>query len=135
MSDRKNGRDILIEQGKYRPIYPDSPFIHIADIVNEETGKTYREENAEKAHAIPLGALVETNTGTRLFVVWHGRDCDMTPLYSLAMDTEYLGKDPGDFPIHERVFWKWDHGYPEDCLTVIRDPDKPANLQERQGEG
>lgn len=43
--------------------------------------KTGKEVNAEKIHKIPIGALVEIKTGVRLFVVYHGRDCDQTPLY------------------------------------------------------
>ena len=64
--------------------------INVADIVNPESGKTYRQENAEKFHTIPLGALVEISCGQddvdglRLFVVKHGRDCDQTPLYYLS---------------------------------------------------
>ena len=100
---------------QYRPQYPNSPFIHIADLVNRETGKTFREENAEKQHAIPIGALVELDDGVRLFVVNHGRDCDQTPLY-------YLSHDPED-TMQERNGWKnrsWVGGYGEESLTIIR---------------
>ena len=69
-------------------------WINIADIVDKETGKTYRQLNSEKTHNIPLGALVEcvhdleypsTNDGLRLHVVYQGRDCDGTPLYWLGI--------------------------------------------------
>lgn len=74
-----------LSEKEYRPKYPDSPFIHIADLVNLATGKTYREENAEMTHAIGIGALVEIKeSGVRMFVVKLGRDCDMTPLYWLS---------------------------------------------------
>lgn len=108
-----------LPRSMYRPTDPDSPFINIADLVNEETGKTYREENAEKIHNIPIGALVEVrqmgnSDGARLFVVSHERDCDMTPLYSLAID-------PDDTEIVNPGFGnrKWNMGYPECCLIVI----------------
>ncbi len=71
----------VLDESQYRPKYPDSPFIFIADLVNKQTGKTYSEENAEKVHNIPIGSLVEdSDTGIRLFVVYHARDCDQTTL-------------------------------------------------------
>jgi len=118
-------KDTRLDKTQYRPKYPDSLFIHIADLVNQETNKTYREENAEKAHAISIGTLVEINyedgeeNGTRLFVVYNGRDCDMTPLYGLAADPSNTEqKQPG------RANPKWHTGYSEDCLTVIRRPEE-----------
>lgn len=77
-----------------RPTYS-REFIMAHDLVNPATGKTWRQENLEKHHAIPLGTLVEVEPwdeqseheygGARLFVASHDRDCDGTPLYSLAM--------------------------------------------------
>ena len=70
--------------------------IVIHDLVNPETGKTYREENLELKHNVPVGALVEAQWDSwfgdgacwkvhaRLWVVGHNRDCDGTPLYSLS---------------------------------------------------
>jgi len=66
--------------------------ITVADLTNPETGNTYRQDNAKKMHSIPLGTFVETNfgpydrheSGLRLFVVEHARDCDQTPLYTLS---------------------------------------------------
>ncbi len=68
----------------------------VADLVNKDTGKTYRQENNEKTHNIPLGSVVkvlsydsekhsyyEHPQGKILNVVEHGRDCDGTPLYYL----------------------------------------------------
>ena len=72
-------------------------FVFVGSLKNPDTGKTWSQENAEKTHNIPLGAIVEclsyvgqdgedTNqhTGLRLFVVEHIRDFDKTPLYSLS---------------------------------------------------
>lgn len=67
---------------------------NVADLINPETGNTYRADNAKKSHRFPLGTLVEIKTqtdpkwvgvrdGMRLFVVYCGRDCDQTPLYWL----------------------------------------------------
>jgi len=105
----------VLGEDEYRPKYPDSPFIHIADLVNHQTGKTFREENAEKKHAIPIGALVEVvGTDARLFVVHHGRDCDMTPLYELCADKDDIEqREPG---FRNRG---WVGGYSEDSLAII----------------
>ena len=66
-------------------------FTNIADLVNPETGNTYRQDNSARSHKIPLGSLVEIvsasnecDIGLRLFVVDYGRDCDQTPLYTLS---------------------------------------------------
>lgn len=64
---------------------------NVADFV-EKNGKTVRENNKNKQHALPLGSLVEIlpdssrdeDSGLRLYVVGHGRDCDQTPLYNLS---------------------------------------------------
>lgn len=70
-------------------------FMMIHDIV-EENGKTIKENNLEKQHGIPIGALVEIKFDTwfgegacwkvhaRLWVIEHHRDCDGTPLYTLS---------------------------------------------------
>ena len=109
-----------LDKTQYRPKYPDSPFIHIADLVNQESGKTYREENAELQHNIPIGSLVEIEPdGVRLFVVYHARDCDETPLYSLAINSEDTKREHDRFYNH-----KWHNGYPEECLKIISLPNK-----------
>lgn len=89
------------------------PFFLIHDII-EENGKTVRENNLAKPHNIPIGALVElvndedgVRVGARAFVILHRRDCDGTPLYSLA-----LRKDETD--LH-----RMDHGWPEDALKAV----------------
>jgi hypothetical protein len=89
-----------------------NPFIIIHDIV-EANGKTIKENNLDKKHGIPVGALVEVNfedfkgNGIRLYVKKHTRDCDGTPLYSLGIpEDDYCNS----------------HGYSEDCLTLIKPP-------------
>jgi len=58
--------------------------VNIADLVNPETGKTYREENNAMPHKFKIGDVVEFDnmmaTVTKL-----SRDCDGTPLYSLCI--------------------------------------------------
>jgi hypothetical protein len=114
----------------YRPKYPESPFYHICDFVDKETGKTSREMNAELQHKIPIGALVEDETGVRLFVVHHNRDCDMTPLYCLGADPEDTKQEREGFANH-----KWITGYPEYCLKVIRLPGEQDSNPKLQGGG
>ncbi|MDD5149990.1 MAG: hypothetical protein PHC28_05840 [Flavobacterium sp.] len=106
--------------------------INVADIVNEETGLTFREENNNKKHNIPIGSLVEVKyeewygdgacaiIHARLFVVDHDRDYDGTPLYTLAKSktqqeyykVEIEGYVPAYFPISNS-------GFPEYMLTII----------------
>ena len=81
--------------------------INVADLKDpdDQQGRSYRQVNAEKTHAVPIGTLVELETGVRLFVVLHTRDCDQTPLYSLGVaesDNTWL-----------------DHGYDENSITVV----------------
>lgn len=74
----------------------------------ESNGKTIRENNLQRQHAIPVGTLVEASSGARLFVARHCRDCDGTPLYGLAVSpdaTEYSN-------VH--------YGYMERGLRVVR---------------
>jgi hypothetical protein len=100
-------------------------FINVADMINPSTGKTYREENREKEHKIPLGALVEIvdneeMEGIRLNVVALTRDCDSTPLYSLGLKNK-----KGDLTlVKERVYplqlIEMFHGYGEESLKEIK---------------
>ena len=106
---------------EYRPRFPESPFIHVADIVNTETGKTAREENEAKQHAIPLGTLVEIISsdderfaGVRLYVVHHHRDCDGTPLYAMTFDKTDIVQEHPNF--HNQ---KWLHGFPQESLHIV----------------
>lgn len=89
--------------------------VNIADI-RESNGKTVRENNYARLHAIPIGALVEIDCddddylqahGVRLFVILHTRDCDGSPLYSLGMRKNET--DPREM----------DHGWGEESLSVI----------------
>lgn len=93
--------------------------INIADLrdPDDPQGRSYRHVNAEQQHTIPIGTLVQLASGARAFVVYHGRDCDQTPLY-------YVSLDPED--TEERIpGWKntsWAGGYSENSLTIIAAP-------------
>ena len=65
------------------------------------------------AHDIPLGALVELESGVRLFVVHQGRDCDrdQTPLY-------WLATTPNEIELS-----RWTGGYPNYDLVAVSDTD------------
>ena len=103
--------------------------VNIADLLDPDDpqGRSYRQVNAEKQHQIPIGALVEIvsvdenddheSNGVRLFVVFHGRDCDQTPLYSLCHDPKDTIAERQDF--YNRT---WINGYGEESLEVIRLP-------------
>jgi hypothetical protein len=76
------------------------PIQMVSDII-ESNGKTIRENNLEREHQIPIGALVELDSASefsdtefnrvvRGYVVAQGRDCDGTPLYYLSMDPQDL---------------------------------------------
>ena len=86
--------------------------INVADLPdpNDAQGRSYRQVNAKRQHAIPLGTLVELDTGERLRVMMHTRDCDQTPLYSLGVtgdDEDHIGR------------MKWRHGYCDESLIVV----------------
>jgi hypothetical protein len=89
----------------------------IADLKdpNDPEGRTWREINNAKEHNIPVGTLVELESGVRLFVVSRYRDCDGTPLYAMAAD-------PKDTTVEREGFSnrKWINGYPEDSLEVVK---------------
>ncbi len=103
--------------------------VYVPNILGKH-GKTIREENLEKQHAIPLKTLVEVNVpyieehGLRAFVCEHTRDCDGTPLYSLyySKDFENLecvkSVNPG---VYSTMVTK---GHSDDSLVVIRLPDE-----------
>lgn len=91
----------------------------VADMIdlNDAQGRTLREVNAARPHIHPIGALVELESGARLFVVKHDRDCDQTPLYS-------VGPERVDLADAYYVQWgsgriKWLMGYTEDDLQMI----------------
>jgi len=108
--------------------------VKFGDIV-EDNGKTIRENNLEEKHNIPIGTLVEvkydkwyTNGACykrydRLFVVKHTRDCDGTPLYSLANSRDYLKDYSQDAFLSnsfiKNSFYGLEHGFSEENLTPI----------------
>lgn len=91
-------------------------FINIADLKdqNDSQGRTYREINNSTQHNIPIGTLVELKDGVRLWVVFHGRDCDGTPLYELCHDKNDTKKKQEGF---RNI--NWVGGYSEDSLKVV----------------
>lgn len=112
-----------------------------SDIV-EENGKTIRENNMEKIHKIPIGSVVDVELdecldyepGTeyetfirgkaRLVVVAHNRDCDGTPLYSLAGRPILPPID--NRSINHRNFYNalvgyYTNGYSEGSLSPVKD--------------
>lgn len=98
--------------------------VNVADLINPETGKTYREENLEKQWAIPLGSVVkvlhyssESNTYEEhedclvLYVVNRARDCDGTPLYWLSSQNHLEHKRVRDFAESGQVTFPNESGY------------------------
>jgi len=81
---------------------------------NDPAKRSYKEVNLEKKHKISVGSLIELETGVRLFVVGHNRDCDGTPLYSLCADKD-------DVIVQQEGFGnnKWHLGYGEEDLKEI----------------
>jgi len=108
--------------------------IVIGDIV-EDNGKTIRENNLERTHNIPLGALVEVKYDkwhgngacekihARLFVTLQGRDCDGSPLYWLATAPidEWCDSFP---PLMQKAVYRQVGGFGEESLTVVELTDK-----------
>jgi hypothetical protein len=103
--------------------------------IREANGKTIKQNNMEKIHNIPIGALVEVKYDkwlydgacmkihARLWVIEHGRDCDGTPLYSLA--NRPLDKWEDTFiPIVRDYFYGVEHGFSEESLKIIEVTDR-----------
>jgi hypothetical protein len=93
--------------------------IHNLRDPSDPEGRTYREVNLAKSHAIPVGALVEflsydRYAGVRLYVVAHLRDCDGTPLYAMSADRLDTTVERPGFANP-----KWVHGWPESYLRVV----------------
>lgn len=88
----------------------------IADLKapGDPQGRTYQQINEQKKHNIPIGALVELDSGARLFVVNHTRDCDGTPLYYLAVDREDTKQERKGFRNPS-----WVGGYSEASIVVV----------------
>ena len=91
--------------------------IRISDLIdpNDTKKRTYKEVNAAKIHTIPVGTLVELEDGVRLWVVYHGRDCDGTPLYFLSYDKDDIIKERENFRNSS-----WTSGYSEEGLKIIK---------------
>ncbi len=99
-------------------------FVMVHQLINPETGNTYKEDNLKIVHKIPIGTLVECKFDTwhrggaceknhvRLWVVRHSRDCDGTPLYSIS-------RWKGTWPEME-PFGGTHHNFPEYMLTPIK---------------
>lgn len=95
--------------------------VNVADLrdPSDPRGRSYRQVNAEKVHGIALGALVELESGVRLFVVKLGRDCDQAPLYWLAPEVPRPTDEAEEPAYYRYLTTKWIGGYAEESLTVI----------------
>ncbi len=102
--------------------------IMIADLVNPETGLTWRQENEAKTHKYSVDDLVEVvadpeypsaTDGMRLYVIGCVRDCDGTPLYVLGSKGMPLWQEAFVKP---KVCYNFNSfsGFPEESLTLIR---------------
>jgi hypothetical protein len=69
----------------------------------------------DKDHEIPMGSLVEMESGVRLFVVSRYWDCDGTPLYALSADRDDTRQESPSF-----LNRGWIGGHPEWGLKIIR---------------
>jgi hypothetical protein len=70
-------------------------------------------------HNIPIGTLVEIETGARLFVVHHALDADAhrSPLYSLSARRDDTAQERDGL-----YNASWLNGLPEESLTVVDEP-------------
>ena len=78
---------------------------NVADFIdpNDKQGRSYRQINNEKTHALKVGQLVELECGARLYVLKHSRDCDGTPLYTIGLQESNIVEG----------------GYPQEYLKAI----------------
>lgn len=97
----------------------------VYDIICDESGKTWKEKNAELEHNIPIGTLVEIDAvdhpshGVRLRVCSYLRDCDNTPLYELTCNIdEYERFKSLPFAVYSTGGWN------EDSLIVVDELNK-----------
>lgn len=106
-------------------------FVEYKDIV-EANGKTIKENNLAKGHAIPIGTLVEVNIPysdyhrMRLYVVANSRDCDGTPLYLLGhKGAKYINPneitDPTEKGIARLMNMSLYDGFSDDSLIIIEE--------------
>ena len=92
-----------------------------------------RENNTAKGHNIPVGTLVEVKYTTwhgngacstghaRLWVIWHTRDCDGTPLYGLGANPDPAAYEGG---LAECAMQGLEGGFAEDALTPVEVDDR-----------
>lgn len=123
-------------------------FVH--DYV-EPNGRSIRENNYDRQHTIPLGAIVEVvyddrdededsqTFGLRLFVVNHSRDCDGTPLYDLSYSRtafkdhqELLEAEKSGDRLATLLRWQASgrllRHYSAECLKIVpQEPRAPKN--------
>lgn len=89
----------------------------IHDLPSDVPGKTWKEKNLEMNHSFPLKSLVEfKDSGIRLLVCGHRRDCDGTPLYCLTWDTEWTEEKQNENPYISYMTC----GYAEQYLNLIK---------------
>jgi len=127
--------------------------VMVSDFV-EENGKTIRENNLERIHNVPLGAVVsyqaevfsdskpcKVNLKGRctLLVVGHMRDCDGSPLYVLSdlpvffpLPSNPMDPTPEEGLFRQKMVYKFfaqfvQTGVRESAFIV--EPDKAVRLQ------
>lgn len=104
-----------------------------------EDGLSYKERNLKEGHKIPVYSLVEINfgpeKGMRMFVAWHGRDCDGTPLYWLTNNIHRrpLGSIPDNETFLDKVLRGWEGGYSDDSLIFIEGPESAISRLKYEG--
>lgn len=86
---------------------------------NDPDGRTIKEINMAQQHVFKVGQLVELDSGVRLLVGRHSRDCDGTPLYDLAYYRKPMERED-NFSV-ERWLDKLERHYPEHALEAIPD--------------
>lgn len=108
----------------------------------EANGHTWRENRLALPHNIPLKALVEVeieklfanNTSLKgvvqMYVIWHGRDCDGSPLYWLGTDPAGADRWPPDGSTFTSIMlyrseYGVDGGYNEEQLHVVAEGGPP----------
>ena len=106
----------------------------------EANGRTWRENRLALPHNIPLKTLVEVEIEkvfandtslkgvVQMYVLWHGRDCDGSPLYWLGTSPEGADEWPPEGStvvarMLHRSIYDVDGGHHEDSLRVV--PEAP----------
>lgn len=104
-------------------------FSDLPDDPDNPNGPTIREANLKRSHSIPIDSLVELDISSwlgngvcvsgkaRLFVVRHDRDCDGTPLYSVAT---FKMSDFGSMEVIRSLSELALTGIGEEALTVVK---------------